>query len=225
MTSSDAGPDKDIKTAKLWDRFAAGYAKGSIDDVESYQTKLKVTQDRYLKSYMKVVEIGCGTGGTSILHAPRVQHILATDVSSKMLEFAQQNAKEAGIRNVEFRQASVDQLELPAQSQDVVLALSILHLLPNRPEAFKKVHNWLKPGGVFVTSTICLGGSAANSFLVRRAMSLGTWCGFIPEVDTGLTRAQLSEEMKQAGFDIDYEWQPNPKAAVFLVGRRKKNES
>jgi len=232
--NDDSSSKQDAKAAKLWDYFAKGYAKSPIGDMESYQTKLAVTQERYLKSYMKVVEIGCGTGGTSIHHAPHVQHILATDISSKMLDIAKENAKTAGIPStgpeqvLEFRQASVDQLELPDQSQDVVLALSILHLLPNRPHAIAKVFKWLKPGGVFITSTICIADTMENSlikgFLLRRVLPFASWCGIIPEIDTGLTKAQLSREMKQAGFDIDYEWQPKPEAAVFLVGRKKEKE-
>ncbi len=36
---------------------------------------------------------------------------------------------------------------------DMVLGLSILHLLENKAEVMAKVHRMLKPGGVFVAST------------------------------------------------------------------------
>jgi len=86
--------DNSGQSGKIWDRFADGYAKQPIADPASYQKKLQVTQ-QYLKPFMQVLEIGCGTGGTSILHAPHVQHILATDISSKMVEIARRNAEQA----------------------------------------------------------------------------------------------------------------------------------
>lgn len=224
--SQTANDKKDAKVAKIWDRFAPGYAKSPIKDEEAYQHKLDVTQEKYLTPSSQILEFGCGTGGTSIYHAPHVKHVLATDISSKMLEIARGKQQEAGVSEskLEFRQASVDSLDLPSQSKDVVLGMSILHLLPNRREALTKVHNWLKPGGYFISSTICIGDLAAKSwgtgFIMKRVLPVVSWCGIIPEIDGALTKDQLRQEMKQAGFEIDYEWQPNPDAAVFMVGKK-----
>jgi len=46
---------------------------------------------------------------------------------------------------------------LADQTLDAVLGLSILHLLDNKEEVIAKVHRTLKPGGIFVTSTACIG--------------------------------------------------------------------
>jgi methylase of polypeptide subunit release factors len=59
---------------------------------------------------MTVLEFGCGTGSTAIAHAPYVKRILATDVSAKMIEIARANAERAGIENVTFGQAAVEEL-------------------------------------------------------------------------------------------------------------------
>lgn len=216
--SKDVPLDK--STARIWDRFAEGYSKQPIKDEASYQKKLKITQS-YFKPTDQVVEIGCGTGGTALLHSPWVKKILATDISDKMLEIARHKAEESGVTNVEFRQASVDSLALPPASQDVVLGMSILHLLPNRDQAMKKVHGWLKPGGLFVTSTICPGDmGSATTFLLNYILPIGHFLGFVPKVST-LTREDLKESFRKSGFDIEYEWQPSQEAAVFIVGRKK----
>ena len=214
--------DKSSKrTAKLWDRFADGYSKSPIKDEASYQKKLQVTQS-YFKPSDSVVEIGCGTGGTSILHSTHVRQILATDISSKMLDIAKAKAAEGGVTNVEFRQASVESLALPNSSQDVVLGLSILHLLPNKVGAMKKVHSWLKPGGLFVTSTVCAGDMGASTKLfLKTLIPMAQFLGVIPNF-YAFTRDELRDSFDKAGFDIEYEWKPDRQdAAVFIIGKKR----
>ncbi|CAB9501489.1 Arsenite methyltransferase [Seminavis robusta] len=207
------------QTGKIWDRFAEGYAKSPIGDMEAYQKKLEITQ-KYLRKDMQVLEYGCGTGGTSLIHAPYVKHILATDISGKMLEIAKTKQQEADVKNVEFRQTSIDQLELPKESQDVVLGLSILHLLKNRDEAIAKTHQWLKPGGLFVTSTVCIGEMGAGAkFFIKALLPVGQFFGFAPHV-SALTKADLKESLVKTGFSIEYEWQPKDDAAVFIIGKK-----
>ena len=72
---------------KFWDKIADRYAKQPIADEAAYQKKLQVTRD-YFRSDMEVLEIGCGTGSTAILHAPYVKHIRAIDFSTNMLAMA-----------------------------------------------------------------------------------------------------------------------------------------
>ena len=81
---------------------------------------------------MEVLEIGCGTGTTAIAHAPFVGHIRATDLSPRMVEIAKDKAKAAGIDNVSFEALSVDALDVPGASIDVVMAHNILHLLEDK---------------------------------------------------------------------------------------------
>lgn len=211
----------DQKNARVWDRFAQGYSQQPIKDEAAYQKKLQVTQS-YLKPTDSVVEIGCGTGGTALHHGKFVRHVLATDLSANMIEIARQKA--ADVSNVEFRQASVDTLELPAASQDVVLGLSILHLLPNRNAAMRKVHGWLKPGGLFVTSTVCAGDmGAVTNFVVQRLLPIGNFLGVMPTVQA-LTKEQLKTSFRDAGFAIEHEWQPKDSAAVFIIARKPEQE-
>lgn len=218
MTNTD---DKKIaKTAKIWDRFADGYSKSPIKDEEAYQKKLKITQS-YLKPTDSLLEFGCGTGGTSIIHRPYVKNILATDISPRMIEIAQEKAAEAGVNNVEFKAASIDTLQLPASSQSVVLGMSILHLLDDKEEAMRKVHTWLKPGGLFITSTICIGDMGASTqFFMKSVVPVAKLFGFVPSIYS-FTKTELKNSLEENGFDIEYEWQPSSDAATFIVGRKK----
>ena len=66
---------------KFWDRIAKRYSKKPVPSQEIYEEKLKKTQAVFTPE-MKVLEVGCGTGTTSLIHAPFVKNIIATDFSS-----------------------------------------------------------------------------------------------------------------------------------------------
>ena len=76
---------------RFWDRLAERYAQQPIADEVAYQTKLKVTRG-YLRPDMDLLDFGCGTGGTAIIHAPYVRHIKAIDFSEAMLAIARGKA-------------------------------------------------------------------------------------------------------------------------------------
>lgn len=141
----------------FWDRHAKGYAKKPVADEAAYQKKLRITQD-YLKPDMEVLEFGCGTGTTALIHAPYVRHIRAVDISGKMLEIARNKAAAKNITNVTFEQAGIDDLSAADASYDAVMGHSILHLLQDKESVIARVFKMLNPGGIFVSSTVCLGG-------------------------------------------------------------------
>lgn len=199
--------------AKFWDRIAKSYSQRPIADEAAYQKKLEVTR-QYLKPDMEVLELGCGTGSTAIKHAPFVRHIRAVDISSKMIEIAR--AKATDIANVTFEQATVENLDVPKESVDAVLALSLLHLLEDKEAAIAKIHGMLKPGGLFVSSTACLGDTMKWFKLVA---PIGRFFGVIPTVKI-FTVQELVDSLTSAGFDIDHQWQPAPGKAVFIVAKK-----
>lgn len=203
------------RSHKFWDRIAARYAKRPIADEASYQKKLRVTRD-YFRPDMNVLELGCGTGSTAIAHSPFVRHITAVDVSSRMLEIAQKKADAEGVSNVSFEQSTIDAFTAEPASYDAVLALSILHLLDNRDEVIERVQTLLKPGGVFVSSTACLGDTMR--FLKYVAPS-GTLLGLLPVLRV-FTTDELVESIVRSGFSIDYQWQPDKGKAAFIVAKK-----
>jgi len=204
-------------TAKFWDRHAERYAKSAISDEASYQRKLKTTQD-YLRPDMEVLELGCGTGSTAIVHAPFVHHVHATDVSGKMLEIAKGKADAAGINNITFEQSTIEALDVPSGSLDVVLTLSVLHLLEDKERAIAKVHEWLKPGGLFITSTPCLGETMVMK-IFKVIGPVGKALGLLPPLKV-FTVSALLHSLTSADFLIEHQWQPGKGKAVFIVAKK-----
>ena len=204
------------RSAKIWDRFAENYAKSPIADEAAYQKKLKITRT-YFQPDMDVMEFGCGTGGTAILHAPYVKHIHAIDFSAKMIEIAQGKAGAQNVKNVTFEQATIDEFSVPDGSLDVVLGLSILHLLESKDAAIAKVHKMLKPGGVFVSSTVCIGDMAIR--FAKPIASVGHFFGLFPLLKA-FTAKELKASIIEAGFEIDHYWHPGKGKAVFIVAKK-----
>lgn len=204
-------------SAAFWDRTAARYAASPIADEAAYQTKVAATQ-RLLRPDMDLFEFGCGTGSTALLHAPRVRHIRAVDFSGRMIEIAENKARAAGITNVSFEQGAIETVDLKPQSLDIVLALSVLHLLPNKGAAIAKVFAALKPGGYFVSSTACIREMVpALALLAPVANRLNL--SFLPYLDAMSSR-QLLAAITQPGFVVEHQWQPTRKAALFVIARK-----
>jgi 2-polyprenyl-3-methyl-5-hydroxy-6-metoxy-1,4-benzoquinol methylase len=202
-------------SARFWDIFAKRYSKQPIADEAAYQKKPQVTRE-YLQPDMEVFEFGCGTGSTALLHAPYVKHIRAIDVSSKMIEIAQAKADAGNIKNVAFECSAIDGFSTPDQSLDVVLGLNILHLLENKEEIIAKVHKMLKPCGIFITSTACI---ADMKMLFRIIAPVGSFLHVIPLVKV-FSAKELQNSLTNAGFQIDYQWQPGKNKAVFIVAKK-----
>lgn len=203
------------QSAKFWDKIADRYLKQPITDVASYENKLQVTQE-YFQPSMEVLEIGCGTGSTAIVHAPYVKHIRAVDFSANMIDIAQTRAAAQNIPNITFEQSSIDELDISYQTLDAVLGLSILHLLEDKEGVIAKVFDMLKPGGIFVTSTVCLGDKMA---WFKWIAPIGKFLGFFPLVKV-FTVEELANSLTDARFKIDHQWQPDKGKAVFIVAKK-----
>ena len=186
-------------SAKFWNKTAESYAGRPIANEAIYDKKLEKTRE-YFERDMEVLEFGCGTGSTAIAHAPFVKHIQAIDFSSNMIEIAQDKADAAGVRNVTFATATIDDLEAADETFDAVLALNILHLLEDKEAVISKVHRMLKRGGVFVSSTVCLGSMMK---LLGWIVPIGKRFGWLPQVKA-FSMQELQESLTHAGFTIDY---------------------
>ncbi|MBW4709247.1 class I SAM-dependent methyltransferase [Roseobacter sp. YSTF-M11] len=203
------------RDARFWNRMAAGYAKRPVADQASYDRKLEITRT-YLKPEMEVLEFGCGTGSTALVHAPFVKHILAFDFSSQMIDIAREKADAQGIGNVTFKIDRIEDFASPSNHYDVVLGLSILHLLQDQRAAITKTYDMLKPGGLFISSTACLRGEMS---WFKPILAVGSAVGLLPRV-AFFTVNHLETLLREAGFRLESSWKPGPRKGVFIVARK-----
>ena len=200
---------------KFWDKIADKYSKQPIADQAAYEKKLQVTQG-YFTPNMEILEFGCGTGSTAIIHAPYVKHIRAIDISSEMVKIAQSKADAQNIKNITFEQLTIEDLPVEDSAYDAVLGLSILHLLADKEAAIAKVYQMLKPGGIFVSSTVCLGDAMSWFKLIA---PIGKALGFFPLVKVFKVEDLLTS-LTEAGFAMDHQWQPSKDKAIFIVAKK-----
>lgn len=91
-------------------------------------------------------DMGCGSGRWARLMAPKVGHLHCIDPSSA-LEVARKSLVSQA--NVSFHSASVDDVPLPANSQDFGYSLGVLHHVPDTLAAMRACVAMLKPGAPF----------------------------------------------------------------------------
>ena len=201
--------------AKFWDKLARKYAASPVRNQAAYEAKLAVTQT-FFTPETKLFEFACGTGSTALHHAPKVASVLATDISDEMLAIAREKLAASDVKNVRFEKWNSETDPVTEDGFDVVMGHSILHLVRDLPLTLQKVHQLLKPGGIFVSSTVCLGGRAilfAPLIFVMRLI------GKAPYVSM-LTRKKLESEIKKAGFELIALPEGGYGEAVFLTARK-----
>ena len=132
-----------------------------------------------------------------------------------MLDIARGRARDAGVDNITFTRGTLEEFAAPDASFDAVLGLNVIHLLPDRAAVIAEVARILKPGGIFVSSTACIGRSYLR--FIKLVTPLGKRLGLMPDVYV-LTEEELAGEMTRAGFEIERQWHHGKHGiAVFMI--------
>ena len=199
---------------QFWNKSAKRYVKSPIKDIATYEKKLAITR-QYLKVTDRILEFGCGSGATAILHAPFVEQIVASDISEVMIAIAQQNAQQAGIDNIQFTLGTLadSQAESPF---DAILGLNVLHLLDDVDAAIDAIYQQLAPEGLFISSSSLIG---EVNFVFRGLISAMQLFGLAPAVSR-FTEAELISKLVERGFRIEQQWRSSHES-VFIVARKQ----
>ena len=202
------------RSQRFWNFMAKKYARTPVGDPAAYKHKLEMTRE-LLKPDMKVLEFGCGTGTTALIHAPYVAHIQAIDYSKSMIDIARAKAWDASITNVSFDVATIEDWVADDASYDMVQAHSILHLVLDMDAVLARTRSLIKTGGIFISSTVCLG---EHSRLEKALMSVAGALRILPYV-AKIDGDQLANSIKRAGFEIEYKFRPNDTGSIFIIAR------
>lgn len=183
--------------AKFWDKVADKYAASPIKDMAAYEQTMARTR-AYLSADQDVLEVGCGTGSTALLLAPNVKQMTASYISKRMIEIGEGKARAQCVENVTFRQALLPDETLVPESFDTILSYNTLHLVTDLPAVLRNLRGALKPGGVFISKTVCL---AEQTRLWGIPIFLMRLIGKAPYVKL-LTFDAVEQAIAAAGFEI-----------------------
>lgn len=202
----------------FWNRIAEDYARRPVEDPAAFDRKI-AEMKAHLKPTDTVLDIGCGTGSLALRLAPAVAHVHGLDLSPEMTRIAEAKTAAQGSTNVTFHTGAFDErfTAFADGSLDVLSACSLLHLVDDRDAALAQMFRLLKPGGLFVTSTVCLGESWVPYAAILKIMYQ---LGKAPRVQI-FTKQTLADDVRRAGFvDLD---QPDVGAKseiAFFLARR-----
>ena len=131
--------------------------------VKSAPVGQKLTIDAYLRrlfpssairnlnksSKLQILVAGCGTGQNSIESAQRYvgAEVVAVDLSSSSLTYAERKTRELGLTNIKYAQADLLQLSPIGYSFDIIEVIGVLHHLADPLAGWRVLLSILRLGG------------------------------------------------------------------------------
>lgn len=183
------------KTIKFWDKMALRSEK------EKSEEKENKTIDRTLKHLQpefKVLDFGCGVGGNTCDVAMNVNYVDAFDYSPESIAVSKRKANKRDINNINFVVGDLYDDNYQAEQYDVVLAYNILHLIDDQEVALEHISKLLKPNGLLISATGCLGEKKG---IFRLFLGLLSKIGIVPPMQS-FSIAQLENMITSASFKI-----------------------
>lgn len=110
----------------------------------------KMLEMAEISAGQRVLDVAAGAGEQSISIAKKVGetgYVLAADISSNILAYAKEMAKEAGLNNIETQVMDGENLTIPDKTFDAVISRVGLIYFPDQQRALKEMLRVLKPGG------------------------------------------------------------------------------
>ena len=153
---------------------------------------------KYLKPTDRVLEFACGTGIVTLQVAPHVAHLRAIDISDEMASKAAAKVEAAGLGNTLVTNTDLFDPSLPEGSFDAVLAYNVLCYVDNPRQVLARIRSLLKPGGMFLSATDCL-GEQITKVGVKKFWKSHT--GSMPYV-AFYSMKKLEEEIARNGFTV-----------------------
>ncbi|HEY8902518.1 MAG TPA: methyltransferase domain-containing protein [Chthoniobacterales bacterium] len=122
-------------------------------------TRVAKVAAHHLRPGASILDIGCGAGNFTlrVMGETGPLHCHLADLSQPMLDRASDRVRAAGAAGISTHQADLRDLEFAPESFDAIVAGAVLHHLRGDDDwerVFRKLHEWLKPGGRLYVSDL-----------------------------------------------------------------------
>lgn len=144
-----ASPSGGIKGA-VRQQFAGVAERYATSSVHAGGPDLAALVDAVPLDGGRILDVGCGTGHTTVAVAERAASVVGIDLTEEMLAQARRLAAERGIENVSFVRGDAERLEYPENAFDVVVSRYSAHHFPHPQRALHEIGRVLTPGGTFL---------------------------------------------------------------------------
>ncbi len=138
-------------------------------------------------NYDVVADLGAGEGTLSQLLAQRARHVIAVDLSPKMIEYGQALAKKNGLDNLEYREGDIESPPIKSRTLDLCILSQALHHAERPQKALDAAYKALKPGGRLIVLDLL-----QHNFEQARELYGDQWLGF--------SESELARMMGKSGF-------------------------
>lgn len=185
------------KSENFWDRTAGKYDQEEMKHSQTYIRTIEKTK-KYLKMNDIVLDFGCGTGLISNEIAGNVKKVHAIDTSAKMIEIAIRKAEGRKIENIDYSHLPILNEKYERGSFDVILVFYLFHLLEDADQVMHRVNELLKPGGLIISATPCLG---EKKVLLSTVLLLLSKIGLVPKIRS-FKASELVDLIAGGNFEI-----------------------
>jgi len=107
-----------------------------------------------LRSDMKVMDFGAGTGLLTLALLPNIGSLTAVDASEGMLQVLEQKLKALGICNVNTMLSDIRNISMPDCGYDLIASSMVLHHIPDVFPVLQRLRLTLQPGGWIVLADL-----------------------------------------------------------------------
>jgi cyclopropane-fatty-acyl-phospholipid synthase len=123
----------------------------------SEEAMLKLTCEHAgIEDGMTVLDLGCGWGSLSLWIARRFPacRVLSVSNSSQQRRYIEHRISDLGLDNVAVRTADMNNF-VPRSTFDRIVTVEMFEHMRNWPELYRRIADWLKPGGVMLQHVFC----------------------------------------------------------------------
>jgi len=143
------------KTQNFWNKQAKKYDYSERQFEPVFKEVISKTKE-YLNTSDDVMDFGCANGTKTLELAGATKQIHGIDISDEMIKEATKKKSELKIMNASFTQGTIFKNDFEKASFDKIISYGVIHLLDDKEKVIQRIHELLKPEGLFISTTACL---------------------------------------------------------------------
>jgi ubiquinone/menaquinone biosynthesis C-methylase UbiE len=153
--------NKPLSIENRWDILYREYPEvyDEFASVPYHPNKIDILHDKFNLNRKIVIDIGSGSGRSSLGVAKYAEKVIGVEPEKSMRELAQNNTIELQFDNIEYIDGRAEKIPLEDSSVDMVISLTAVMYPPDDviPAFIKEARRVLKPGGTVISIDVAPG--------------------------------------------------------------------